>query len=389
LKLERHGKFLVGSTSVDGNEWKVIGSQTIALAATRNRDDQWYIGLGVSSHTNTALCTAYFDEVSISARGVKAEMFSDEFKTLTKTLIVPGFSPSGRSWADDRPLAIRWTGRWMPPYSEKYSFAIRGPEGARLWVNGILVNTAPGSAGQTVALTKGVPVNLKLETWHNPSRRVALSVTFSTPQRGSAAISEKDLLPGLLEESADVASVNVSDINAGRAGFASAGVLLKDGTLIVGEIRDINETRVTFAQPGRPEETIATRDVARLQFRSLSPQLARRIRSLGPGLLLANGDLIEGELKELKKGRLTLSSVIFGLRSYDVGTQVAAMVLRPAVEQGRFLVRTSTGSAYFAGNIEFKTNSLSVLETISGKVQVPASQLLDIRRLKTNATGGP
>ncbi len=387
LKLERHGKFYIGSISADGHEWKVVGSQTITLAPTRNRDDQWYVGLGVSSSTNNALCTVHFDEVSIFSKGIKAEMFSDEFKTLTKAIVLPGFNPSGRSWADDRPVAIRWTGQWIPPYTEKYSFSIRGPEEARFWVNGIPVSSTTGSGQQTVALSKDTPVSFKLETRHNPSRRPAVNVSYSTSHRGSAAISEKDLLPYMIEGSAESRPAHVTGIDVGRAGFTSAGVLLKDGTLLAAAIKEVNEATVAFAQPGKTEETIPTRDVARLQFRSLSPQLARRIRSLGPGLLLASGDLIEGELKEVKNGRVTISSVIFGLRSYDVGTQAAAMVLRRATEQGRFLVRTSTGSAYWAGDIEFKANALMVLEPVLGRVKLPADELLDIRRLKSSDAG--
>ena len=113
----------------------------------------------------------------------------------------------------------------------------------------------------------------------------------------------------------------------------------------------------------------------------MSPQLAARIASAIPGVLLANGDFIEGELKEFAKGRLTISSVIFGLRSYDVSSEVAAIVLRPFQRAAKFVVRTNTGSALFAESIELAEKELLVAEPILGKLRFSARELLDIRRL--------
>src|SRR5204862_146146 len=82
------GEHRLRSVSDDGHNWKVVGSQTIALSPTRNRDDQWYIGLVASSHSNGAFCTAVFDQVEVRSAGLKVDFFSDDFKTLLKTEIL-------------------------------------------------------------------------------------------------------------------------------------------------------------------------------------------------------------------------------------------------------------------------------------------------------------
>ena len=61
VELERSGNVITASESVDGTTWTVVGSDTFTLPSVA------YIGLGVSSHDNTQLATATFDNVSATA----------------------------------------------------------------------------------------------------------------------------------------------------------------------------------------------------------------------------------------------------------------------------------------------------------------------------------
>jgi len=179
------------------------------------------------------------------------------------------------------------------------------------------------------------------------------------------------------------AIVAAHEIDLTRSQAAVAGVVLKNGTVLAGKpLRLADNTLILHAAgTAQTEETLNILDAARVQFRSMSPQLAARIASAIPGVLMANGDFIEGELKEFAKGRLTISSVIFGLRSYDVSSEVAAIVLRPFQRAAKFVVRTNTGSALFADSIELAEKELLVAEPILGKLRLPVRELLDIRRL--------
>jgi regulation of enolase protein 1 (concanavalin A-like superfamily) len=57
VKIVRSGNAVSGYESSDGTTWRLVGSTTISLPAAVE------IGLAVSSHTTTALCTATFDNV--------------------------------------------------------------------------------------------------------------------------------------------------------------------------------------------------------------------------------------------------------------------------------------------------------------------------------------
>ncbi len=63
VRLDRAGDVFTASQSVDGQNWVVVGTDTIPMGATV------YVGLGVSSHTTTATATATFDNVAISVGG--------------------------------------------------------------------------------------------------------------------------------------------------------------------------------------------------------------------------------------------------------------------------------------------------------------------------------
>jgi phosphatidylserine/phosphatidylglycerophosphate/cardiolipin synthase-like enzyme len=58
VKLVRHGSVITASQSVNGTSWTTIGSASFAMGAGVQ------IGLAVSSHVNSQLCAASFDNVS-------------------------------------------------------------------------------------------------------------------------------------------------------------------------------------------------------------------------------------------------------------------------------------------------------------------------------------
>src|SRR5262249_35099661 len=121
LKLEKKDKFYVGSVSEDGNDWKVVGGQTINLGPARNPQDQWFIGLAISSRTNSGVCRAVFDDVRVHSFGLNAEYFSDDFHTLGKSEILTKLD---RSWDNDRPFGVRCTGAIIPKLTQSWAFLV-------------------------------------------------------------------------------------------------------------------------------------------------------------------------------------------------------------------------------------------------------------------------
>jgi glucose/arabinose dehydrogenase/regulation of enolase protein 1 (concanavalin A-like superfamily) len=61
VRLVRSGNLFTSYVSTDGNNWTQVGTATIIMR------DNIYVGLPVTSHTNSALCTATFTNVSVIA----------------------------------------------------------------------------------------------------------------------------------------------------------------------------------------------------------------------------------------------------------------------------------------------------------------------------------
>jgi hypothetical protein len=380
LKLEKKDKFYVGSVSEDGTNWAVVGSQTIKLAPTRNLDDQWYIGLAVSSQADGADCTAQFDRVSMRLHGLTTQLFSDEFKTVTKTVVLPNFPKGAQGWEGPRPATIRCSGKFVPAQSDQYTFSVRASEPCKLWVDERLAYSSAASVRERFSLQQSKPVKIRLETHPQKETRFGATVFWATLRHGAGPVVETMLAPD--PDASPVSATNGSPVIAlGRAQAATAGIVLKNGTTLAGEVKEMDETVVQFAPLGQAIQTLKAANVARLQFRSMSPQLAARTGGGVAGILLLNGDFIEGDLKTLKKGQATISSIIFGLHSYDTANQAAAVVLRPFQQAGRFVVRTNKGSALFAEVLEVREDAVVVSEPLLGEMRLGVNELLDIRRL--------
>lgn len=153
-------------------------------------------------------------------------------------------------------------------------------------------------------------------------------------------------------------------------------IVLRDGTIIADPFTAVDNSKVTCSKD-RKGLAIATRDVARLVFQPLGDAVELR-RS---GLLLRNGDFIDGELREIAEGRAKISSVLFGQQSYELKNKVAAVVLRDTKPgPAAFLVRTLDGSVWRARSLVFEEKGARVETSLTGPWRIGAAELVEIRR---------
>ena len=161
--------------------------------------------------------------------------------------------------------------------------------------------------------------------------------TFKTPQKKDAFEFEGNFLvfPGL-------SGVMEMVLDDGLAGFSivaqatpydshilPVGVILPDGFAMAAEILSIGDDRVGFRRSGAAPESLLLSKVAVILFQSMSDRKAGMLKRTRPGLLLKNLDFLEGEPGEFAKGKISMSSVLFGLHTFNVTDQAVALVLRP------------------------------------------------------------
>jgi hypothetical protein len=157
-------------------------------------------------------------------------------------------------------------------------------------------------------------------------------------------------------------------------------VHLHSGSAITGRIRDGSDSEVNFMGP-LPKSPLALNAVSRIDFQWVPYRYASFLNEARPGILLANGDFIEGEFKGVQEQHAILSSVLVGVRTYDLNQDVLSVVLRrPTQRQYTFEISTIDGSRWLAADLQFGRNELILRETAVGTCRLPIYELAEIRR---------
>ena len=158
----------------------------------------------------------------------------------------------------------------------------------------------------------------------------------------------------------------------------SASVVLRDGTVIVGELKSADRTSVKLKRPGR-EFSLSTATVARLLFEPFDTPTGGDALPHRPGLLLPRDDFLDGELRSLVNGEVKVNSVLFGLRSYTQGHQARAFILRElAPAPAAYEVKTLDGSVWRAKTARLENDALALELPGIGKVSLAAGELLEL-----------
>jgi hypothetical protein len=100
-----------------------------------------------------------------------------------------------------------------------------------------------------------------------------------------------------------------------------------------------------------------------------------------PGVFVSNGDFFDGEFRGLQGRKLTISSVLYGLHTFDVDDEALAVVLHPRKWQpSRYEVETADGSVILASEFALGDGEVKLKESTLGEVRVPAFEIIEFRR---------
>jgi hypothetical protein len=149
------------------------------------------------------------------------------------------------------------------------------------------------------------------------------------------------------------------------------GVTLRSGTMIAGaQIEKADDGTVFFNKAGR-RETVSIVNVARIIFRELNPELIAKLPEKRIGVLLVEGDFVEGEFRGMSRGRIQLSSVLFGLANFDIRDKAVALVLGDVeAPSAQMLVRTQDGSSYVATSVAPDKDVLVIEDVLGAKFSI-------------------
>jgi hypothetical protein len=154
----------------------------------------------------------------------------------------------------------------------------------------------------------------------------------------------------------------------------------RSGSMIVARLESVDETQIRFADhPGL--HSISTASASRILFRWLVPRMADKVTAHRPSVVLVNGDVVEGEFKGIDRGRMKISSVLFGLRWFEVD-EIAAVILRsPMMSEAAYQIALQNKSLLRAESIKPGNGDLLVRDAALGEIRIPTDELSEIRRM--------
>lgn len=290
-------------------------------------------------------------------------------------------SPAGDVAAED--YSVRWTGQIEAKHSETYTFHVETDEGVRLWVNGkSLLNelfaVPRGELTGSLALEAGKRYELRMETMNRQGGCTA-RLHWSSTSTPKALIPSSQLFPGVTPPSFH----RVIPAGDDEGEVQPAGVLTWGGSLLPAPIQTADDTVIRFG-PTHSPPSISLVNVARLYLQPLASRTVEKIPAGRKGVLLANGDFVDGEFKGIEGGRVIISSVLFGLQAHPL-PEVLAVAIRdaPRTPPVGVLLRVGllSGALLHAKTLAVRNGAVIVEDPSVGTVTLPADDLRELKRV--------
>ncbi len=290
-------------------------------------------------------------------------------------------SPAGDVAAED--YSVRWTGQIEAKHSETYTFHVETDEGVRLWVNGkSLLNelfaVPRGELTGSLALEAGKRYELRMETMNRQGGCTA-RLYWSSTSTPKALIPSSQLFPGVTPPSFH----RVIPAGDDEGEVQPAGVLTWGGSLLPAPIQTADDTVIRFG-PAHSPPSISLVNVARLYLQPLASRTVEKIPAGRKGVLLANGDFVDGEFKGIEGGRVIISSVLFGLQAHPL-PEVLAVAIRdaPRTPPVGVLLRVGlpSGALLHAKTLAVRNGAVIVEDPSVGTVMLPADDLRELKRV--------
>lgn len=157
---------------------------------------------------------------------------------------------------------------------------------------------------------------------------------------------------------------------------------LRGGTRLIGSITSADDAVVRLGAPFAGG-LVSVLNLARIEFVPLTSDLVARLEPERPGLLLVDGDFIDGPLRAMATNTVTINSLLFGFRRFPAGSEVAAVQFGElAPEEVGFHVELFNGSEILARTLTPGTEALRAEAPKLGALEVPFAEIRSLRRVE-------
>jgi len=160
-----------------------------------------------------------------------------------------------------------------------------------------------------------------------------------------------------------------------------AGLQLTGGSFIARRVHLADDTWIKFSDSSK-ETALSTLSVARIYFQPPTPEVEAKLHRGRTGLLLKSNDFIDCEFKGISRGKIQVSSVLFGLKSFEPHRVMALALRDPKPAAAKFELRTKSDSCLLLNDFSMDKDRLTIQDPTMAGLQITASELSEIRRSK-------
>lgn len=268
-------------------------------------------------------------------------------------------------------FSVRWVGTLIPQFTEHYTFHTVTDDGVRLYINTNLVLDAwkeefLNLASIPMVLYAGQRYDFRMETFDNAARAVA-KLFWSSPSVPRTIIPKACFLPGVPPDPASALAYQRVPV----------GIVLVDGSIVARRVQAGDESSVKLS--GGPLPAFSTINVARIMFQTMTTDSLGVLQPNRTGLLLQNKDFIEGEFRGLKDNRVRLYSVLFGIKSFEQGKVMAAVLRNIKPVPATYEISTRDESRLRASQMTVDKDGLHLQGGLLSGMKVPSRDILEIK----------
>lgn len=171
---------------------------------------------------------------------------------------------------------------------------------------------------------------------------------------------------------------HISFASRGQQDPTPAGVQLRDGTILAGNVTSQADTLVRLSS-AQFNLSIPLAEVSRVLFSKLEPAQLADVPPGRGGVLLKNGDFFEGEILDINAQRIKVSSIIFGIRRFQPAECVALVYRELSPAPAPFVIALADQSLLRADQIGAAGGMLNVRLAGIGDISFPAAQVQSIK----------
>jgi hypothetical protein len=187
-----------------------------------------------------------------------------------------------------------------------------------------------------------------------------------------------------VEEGESVAGFRPPSLGAGGGGYVPAigypRLVMRGGSVLIAPVESADDSvvRLGGALAGA---MVSVLNVARIEFLAPTPESESRLEADRPGMVLADGDFLDGTLRGIATNTVTMNSLLLGFRRFSIGNEAAALhVAAPEPEETPYRVFLRNGSELRGRRLEVTKAGIRVESPMLGALTVVLDDLAVVRR---------